>query len=252
MMPLAGQPMIGHVVQRAKSCALVNQVIVATSIEGSDDPIATYCHDARIECYRGSLSNVMSRYIEVLNSAASDYFVRITGDCPVIDPSFIDRQIRALRAHDGDHVWLANSISVLEGQGVHSTRSLRHVCEQSEHPDDLEHVGSRYFAEHPEEFRIVGMQPPQALLEAKWRLTVDEPADFEVMQALYEALWQGEPLQFTEALNWLAKNPQIANLNKVVEHSTINQELAQKRSSWSEHVELFCDWEDPYKVVSPN
>ena len=252
LMPLAGQPMIWHIVQRAKSCELVGQVVVATSLESSDAPLVAFCQSARIECYRGSLNNVMSRYIDVLDSVACDYFVRITGDCPLIDPSFIDRQIRALQAHNGDHVWLSDRVSVLEGQGVHSTRSLRHVNERSEYPDDLEHVGSRYFADHPEEFRIIGMQPPQALVEAKWRLTVDEPADFEMIQALYEALWQGEPIQLTQALNWLVQNPQIANLNKVVEHSTINQELARKRSSWARHVELFCDWEDPYKVIALN
>lgn len=243
--------MIWHIVQRAKLCELVDDVVVATSVESADDPLAAYCHSEGIQCFRGSLNNVMSRFIAVLDSFNPDFFVRITGDCPLIDPCFIDRQICALRAHNGDLVWLSDQVSMLEGQGAHSTRSLHYISEHSNYPDDLEHVGSRYLADHPEEFRIVGLQPPPALAKAEWRVTVDQSADFEMMQTLYEALWQGEPIGFSKAVDWLARNPQIANLNNVVEHSKINQELSKKRALWRKHVKLFCDWEDPYKVFRP-
>ena len=243
--PLAGQPMIWHIVQGARLSRWVDQVWVATSLEPSDDPLADFCAQANIPCHRGSLHNVLSRYLEVLDAHPHHYFVRITGDCPLIDPEFIDKQIQALQAHDGDLTWLAQSVSVLAGAGVHSTRSLRHIAQHSTHPDDLEHVGSRYLAEHPEQFRIIGLHPPTALTQAHWRVTVDEAADYELMHQLYTALWQGQPFTLSQALEWMAHHPDIAGYNQAVQHSAINQELHAKRRLWNRHIALFCDWDDP-------
>ncbi|MEE4204374.1 MAG: NTP transferase domain-containing protein, partial [Halieaceae bacterium] len=245
-----GQPMIWHIVQRARACQRVDQVVVATSVEPSDDPLAAFCAQADIPCHRGSLHNVLSRYLEVLDAHPHPYCVRITGDCPLIDPDFIDRQILALEAHDGDQTWLSAPAPVLGGQGVHSTRSLKAIAERSNHPDDLEHVGSRDLAEHPEQFRLIGLHPPKALSEANWRVTVDEAADYEMMQHLYTALWQGRPIALSDALDWMARHPELAAHNQAVPHSAINQALAAKRQAWAQHVDLFCDWDDP-RVLAP-
>ena len=240
--PLAGKPMIWHIVQRAKACEQVGEVVVVTSTDPSDDPLADFCGVSGIKCYRGELHNVLSRYTEVLEQSPHDYFVRITGDCPLIDPNFIDKQLLALRTFDADLVWLDTSVSVLEGQAAHSTRSLKVIASQSEHPDDLEHVGSRYLAEYPEEFRIIGMQPPESLSKLNWRITVDEAKDYEVMWHLYEALWDGDLIPLRLALVWLAQNSDVSELNKTVEHSAINQELAAKRLDWKHYLALYCDW----------
>ncbi len=248
--PLAGQPMIWHIVQRARACQRVEQVVVATSIEPSDDPLAAFCAGAGIDCHRGSLRKVLSRYLEVLDAHPHPYCVRITGDCPLIDPDFVDKQIQALQAHDGDLTWLSAPAPVLGGQGVHSTRSLKAIAEHSNHPDDLEHVGSRYLAEHPEQFRIIGLHPPEALIQANWRVTVDEAADYEMMQHLYTMLWQGEPIPLEDALAWMAKHPDLAGHNQAVPHSAINQELAAKRQAWARHVDLYWDWDDPSQSVT--
>ena len=224
--PLAGLPMIWHIVQRAKACENVGHVVVATSVDPSDDALAKFCTEADITCYRGSLSNVLSRYLAVLERYDYPYFVRITGDCPLIHPPFIDRQIEALIAHDGDLVRCDAPSTLLEGQGACSARSLRRVAEASDHPDDLEHVGARYYAEHPEEFRTIGLQLPPHLKDTNWRLTVDEAADYQMMAALYEALYQGRPISLEAVVDFLQCHPEVAALNGRVEHSAINQELA--------------------------
>jgi spore coat polysaccharide biosynthesis protein SpsF len=249
--PLAGKPMIEHIVQRARACQRVEKVVVATSAETSDDPLADFCTDAGIDCYRGSLHNVLSRYLEVLDVHPHTYYVRITGDCPLIDPDFIDKQILALQAHDGDLTWLSAPAPVLGGQGVLSTLSLKAIAERSSHPDDLEHVGSRYLAEHPEQFRIIGLHPPEALSVANWRVTVDEAADYEMIRHLYTALWRGEPIPFEDALAWMAEHPRLAGQNQAVPHSAINQELAAKHKASAQYVDLYCDWNNPLKIVNP-
>ena len=229
--PLAGQPMIWHIVQRARACQNVGQVVVATSVDPSDDALAKFCAETEIECYRGSLSNVLSRYLAILEHYDYPYFVRITGDCPLIHPPFIDRQIRALITHDADLVCGDAPSTLLVGQGACSTRSLRKVAHASDHPDDLEHVGARYYAEHPEEFRTVGLQLPLYLQDNRWRLTVDEAADYQLMVKVYEALYQGEPIPLTAVIAYLQRHPEVAALNLRVEHSAINQELAARRAA---------------------
>jgi spore coat polysaccharide biosynthesis protein SpsF len=250
--PLAGQPMIWHIVQRARVCQRVDQVVVATSVQSSDDQLAAFCVETDIPCHRGSLHNVLSRYLEVLDAHPHSYCVRITGDCPLIDPDFIDRQILALAAHDGDIVWLSEATPVLAGAGALSTRSLRFMAANSNHPDDLEHVGSRYLADHPHLFRIIGMHPPKVFTDANCRVTVDEAADYAMMRHLYAALWQGEPIGLGDALHWMAEHPDLAGQNQDVQHSAINQELAAKRQAWARHVDLFCDWDEPGVLVTSN
>ena len=243
--PLAGRPMISHIVERAQSCQYVDKVVVATSVESSDDPLADYCHQFGIPCYRGSLENVLSRYLEVLTNHPHRYYVRITGDCPLVDPDFIDRQIEGLVAHDGDQIYLLPPAPVLDGQGVHSVRSLRKIAVRSCHPDDIEHVGSRYQAENPEQFRIIGLTPPEELIESNWRVTVDEINDYKMMHALYAALWHGQPIALTDALAWMSQHPKLASINQSVTHSAINLELSAKQISWTRHIALFCDWNAP-------
>jgi len=192
---------------------------------------------------------VLSRYIEVLEDSPHDYFVRITGDCPLIDPEFIDKQILALQSHDADLVWLDPSVSVLEGQSVHSTRSLQLIASKSQHQDDLEHVGSRYLAEHPDAFCIIGMHPPEYLANIDWRITVDEPKDYDMMIHLYEHLWEGEQIPLEAVLMWSDQNPDLAKKNNSVVHSIINQDLAAKRKSWKQHIDFYCDWHNPQLII---
>ena len=172
---------------------------------------------------------MLDRFLAVLEQNPHKYVVRITGDCPLIHSPFIDRQIEVLHRYNADMVRLEKPSSVLEGQGVHSTRSLRHVAEQSNHPDDLEHVGSRYFSEQPELFRIVELQVPRQLIFTNMRLTVDEQNDYLLMSKLYENLYKGKPIPLEKVIAFLKNNPQFSTINQNVKHSMINQELASYR-----------------------
>jgi spore coat polysaccharide biosynthesis protein SpsF len=228
--PLAGKPMIWHIVERAKACRLVDRVVVATSTEPSDDALATFCEATEIPYYRGKLANVLSRYLEVLELHPRDYVVRITGDCPLIHPAFIDRQIEVLSEHDGDMVCVSQPATLLEGQGVHSSRSLWKVAKLSNNPDDLEHVGSRLFSEHPELFRRVELEIPADLAGDDWRITVDEEEDYQLMATLYGTLYQGSPIPLKHAITHLETHHELATLNRKVRQSAINEELSARRS----------------------
>ena len=231
LMPLAGKPMIWHIVKRAESCVNVDDVVVATSCEPSDDRLADFCYQSGIECFRGSLHNVLSRYLSILEIKSYDYVVRVTGDCPLIYPYLIDRQIELLHRHDADMVRLDYPSSLLEGQGVYSSRSLRYVSQRTNDPDDLEHVGSRYFCEHPELFRLVQLQVPKKLIHNKMRITVDEVADYTLMSELYDRLYEDKPISLERAISFLESQPILLSMTEGVKHSLINQELKSKRTS---------------------
>ncbi|MCD4653018.1 hypothetical protein K8T06_03695 [bacterium] len=231
---LAGKPMIWHSYQRTLQCQLVDRVVIATSAEKSDDPLAVFCEENNLNVFRGDLNNVLSRFLEILAKDPHPYFVRITGDCPLICPTFIDQQIMALNKFDGDMIWSKRSYSSLEGQGVHSSRSLVYINEETTDPEDLEHVGSKYIAENPTEFRIVEMDILEDLCVNKYRLTVDEENDYRLIKTLYDNLYNSEPIDLSDALRWLDSHQDVANVNKDVFHKRLNIELKEKRSLWAE------------------
>lgn len=227
MMDLAGRPIIWHIWNRARKCKEVERVVVATSEHESDDLLEEYCKKEGICCVRGPLDNVLERFMRVVEQYPCKYIVRITGDCPLIYPEFIDAQIKALRKFDGDTLCCDNHSSVIEGQGVMSLRALKYVCENSDDKDDLEHVGSPFIAKHPECFRIVEILLPKSLQVTDLRLTVDEPKDYELFKTLFEALWKGNDshIDLNEALIWLKDNPHIAQINAEIKHKPLNVEL---------------------------
>jgi len=230
---LARKPLIWHIYQRALQCKLVDKVIVATSLDKSDDLLADYCAENNLNVFRGSLNNVLSRFINILNIYPNKYYVRITGDCPLIFPRFIDEQIRILNDFNGDLIWSKDEVTVFEGQGVHSVKSLRYIAEKSNDPKDLEHVGNVYIANHPEQFKIVEVSFPGKYLQYKYRLTVDEEEDYQLMKIIYDNFKNSLPVDFMNAINWLIKNDDVVEINKTVRHKQLNIDLVDKRKQWA-------------------
>ena len=210
MRNLCGYPMIWHIFQRASSCKNVDKVVVVTSEDASDDRLSNFCMNNNIEVFRGDLTNVLSRFTRVIKKYKSDYFVRITGDCPLIHPQFIDKQIEALKFFNADFIRLSKSSAVLEGQLVQSSLSLLKAEKEIEKLSDLEHVGSQYFAVNINKFRVVKFSVPKAMSRNDLKITVDEEEDYLMMSKLYDELYSGVPICLIEAMEWLNLNPRVA------------------------------------------
>ncbi len=158
MSNLSGSPMIQRIYDLVKKCDYVDEVIVATSLEKTDDELFEYCRNNKINVYRGSLNNVLSRFVEIINQYNPKLIVRITGDCPFIYPVFIDKQIKIMLKTEADFIVSKNESMVLCGQSVHSSRSLLFVANNSNDADDLEHVGSPFFIRHHKMFKIIRLE----------------------------------------------------------------------------------------------
>ena len=230
---LAGRPMIWHIYKRAESCKYVDKVIVATSVEQSDDILSEYCLNSNLNIFRGNLNNVLDRYIQILTKENYKYFVRITGDCPLIHPHLIDSQIEALNNFDGDIVWAPTFGSIYEGQGVLSSRLLRTIYNKTDTPLDLEHVGSNYLVNHPQEFRIVDFKIPKNLIFKNIRITIDEENDYKLIQLIYNNLWKEEIIELKEVIRFLLVNQKIKVINKKIKHKEYNINVEKIKSTWS-------------------
>lgn len=208
---LGGAPLIARVVDRVRAAKRVEEVVVLTSVDASDDPLAAWLESANIQVRRGPLEDVLARYLALEAEFGPDYVVRVTGDCPLVEPTFIDAQVDALEAFDGDSCWvgLPGIDGTLGGQSVFSARALR-LAGASENPLDREHVGSFFFREQAHLLRIVELEVSDAFVRPGLRLQVDEPADLDFMNRLFREIDDAE-VSLIEILAWLESDGQVTN-----------------------------------------
>src|SRR5574338_858206 len=102
LLDIAGQPMLARVIERARRASTIDEVVVATTIDTSDDPIVDFCHQRGIAVYRGSVYDVLDRFYGAAKQAGAELIVRITADCPLIDPAVIDQVVAAFYDQSAD------------------------------------------------------------------------------------------------------------------------------------------------------
>ncbi len=228
---VAGAPLIQRVVERVRAATLVDQVVVLTSVDPSDDALVRELDRRGIPYRRGPLDDVLARFVALVEELSPRWLVRVTGDCPLVEPSFVDLQLDALSAFEADFVQVAGNqgavTGTLGGQAALAARALLRTLD-SDDRRDREHVGSFFFRRHRAEFRHVEVQVDPVYHRPGLRLCVDEPADLELVRRVYEHFGD-EPFTTADALRWLDAHPHVRALNAAVVESTDN--LALRRMS---------------------
>lgn len=208
---LAGAPLVVRIAERLRLARRVERVLVLTSLEPSDDELAETCGAAGIEVRRGPLDDVLARYLTLLDELGPRYVARITGDAPCVAPEFVDAQIDALSAFDGDVVELAGGPceGTLGGQGVISARALRSAAASSRDARDREHCASFELARRRADLRCVRLAIDPRYRVSGLRLAVDEAPDLALARAIFERFvpLQGVGFDLRDALDWLAREP---------------------------------------------
>ena len=231
--PLAGKPVLWHIYQRLNDCENIGKIIIATSTNSSDNPIESFCIENNFSIYRGSLNNVLSRFINILkNNSEYSYYVRVNGDSPLLSPMFVTNQINALFFYEGDITWSFNSSSIFEGVSVHSYDSLFTVDSKSNDIMDQEHVGNLFFSDHPELFKIVELIIPDEFVFNNIRLTLDEPEDYKLIKIIYDELWRGDPIKIEDVINFLMENKHLLDINKNIMHKNFNIYFKSAYDTW--------------------
>lgn len=211
--PILGVPMLIRQLERVKRAKMIDRLVVATSIDPSDDPIEDLCRQNGIECCRGDLKDVLDRFYQVAKSYRPEHIVRLTGDCPLIDPEVIDRVIRFYLDGGYDHASNGGEPTFPDGLDVEIFRfsALELAWQEARLPSEREHV-TPFIYTHPERFRTAQYKNHVDLSYLRW--TVDEPADFELVRIVYESLYPSRPdFSTTDILALIENRPELATMN---------------------------------------
>jgi spore coat polysaccharide biosynthesis protein SpsF len=212
LMPIVGQPMLRHELDRVRRARTLDALVVATSAEPGDDPIAQLCTDAGVDCFRGSLDDVLDRFYQAALAHRARIIVRLTGDCPLVDPALIDRVVEFFR-HGGFDL-AATADTFPDGVDVEAMRYdvLEQAWADATKASDREHV-TLFVRRQPGRFRIGRLASGADLSHMRW--SVDEREDLEFVRRVYDALYPANPAFTTEdVLALLAAHPHLAGLNR--------------------------------------
>jgi spore coat polysaccharide biosynthesis protein SpsF len=185
--PLAGKPVIRHVVERVASVLPVERIIVATSDQASDDPLASYVRQLGPAVVRGPLDDVAARFRQSLAAHPCEWFIRICADSPLLDPQLLQRMIGIAEGSDADLVTNIHPRTFPAGQSLELVRSATFLAIDAAalDRDDREHV-TRCYYRRPQAFRIVNVER-----EGGGRggdsLAVDTPEDLDRLNELLAA-----------------------------------------------------------------
>jgi spore coat polysaccharide biosynthesis protein SpsF len=212
--PLAGKPMIGHLIERLRVANRPDCIVLCTSTVGEDDRLAVIAADEGIDCYRGDPEDVLLRLTHAAEAYGVDTVISCTADNPLTDPEYVDRL--ADFHHDGDYDY-----SCIKGlpfgtfsYGL-SRPAMKKACEIKVTHDT--EVWGGYFTETG--LFDVGVLEVEddALRRPDLRLTVDTPEDFALMERIYDELYDGSPFSLREVVRFLDENPDLVTLNRDVE-----------------------------------
>ena len=243
---IAGQPMLARVFIRTSRAVTVTETIFATTTDASDDPVAEYCDWSGIPVRRGSLYDVLDRYYQSAKEAKADVVVRITADCPVIDPALIDDVVNAVISDQssvisGQFDFAANRLPPPWGRTypigldteVCTFAALERAWKEAKEPQHREHV-MPYFYEgvklitdnrslstgiSPRGFSIALLHHPTDFGDYRW--TVDTPEDLEFMRQVYNRFDGRDDFSWREVLDLVHDEPNLMKINAGVQHKTL-------------------------------
>jgi len=258
---IAGQPMLQRVFTRTSRAQTLDEVIFATTVNASDDPVAEYCEFSGIPFTRGSLYDVLDRYYQAASQSKADVVVRITADCPVIDPALIDDAVNAIWGRfegmpnpldSSDHPLLPDELvfavdfvcnrlpppwprtyPIGLDVEVCTFAALKKAWVEAKEPQHREHA-MPYFYEGVKLSAVsrrlsMGTSPRGfriAMLNhptdfGDYRWTVDTPKDLEFMRQVYSRFAGRDDFSWKEVLNLVHDEPELMNINAGVQHKAL-------------------------------
>lgn len=218
---IAGKPMLAWVVDRARLAQSVDEVIFATTTDPSDDPVAEVCAARGIRCFRGDLYDVLDRFYQAARQAGAGIVVRLTADCPLVDPGLIDATVAALEGHD----FAANRLpppwhrTYPIGLDVEACTfaALERAWREAGQPYQREHV-MPYLYDSEGRFRVRVIDHEQDYGDLRW--TVDTPADLELVRAIVSRFGGRQDFSWLEVLDLFQREPELARINAGVQHKS--------------------------------
>ncbi len=211
LMPMAGKPLLATLFRRLAAARCARRAVLATTESAKDDPIAAWAADNGVFCFRGSEDDVLSRYYHAAKALGSRHVMRVTADCPLVDPATCD-ELAALYLREGA-AYARTSDSFPDGLDceIFSFEALALAHHEARTKTEREHV-TAYLGLHPE--RVPQVQLDCAENGADLRVTIDYPEDFEVARTVLEALGPADPLfSCRDIIRFLRENGELRERN---------------------------------------
>ncbi|MDX1436971.1 MAG: glycosyltransferase family protein, partial [Anaerolineales bacterium] len=218
---IAGKPMLAWVIERAGLAERVDQVVLATSTNPDDDPVAQFCEQRNYTCCRGSLDDVLDRLYRAARQYEADTVVRLTADCPLIDPGLIDETVAAFMESQVDFAanrlpppWKRTYPIGLDTE-VCSIEALERAWQEADQPYQREHV-MPYLYEEPGRFtiKVIHHEPDYG----RYRWTVDTHEDLDLVRRIFAELPDHANFSWLDIIALFEAHPELAEINSHIRH----------------------------------
>jgi spore coat polysaccharide biosynthesis protein SpsF len=220
LLPVCGKPLLAHQIERLGRALKLDDIMVATTTNAADEPIAELAESLGVKCFRGSEEDVLGRVLGAAEASRADIIVEITGDCPAIDPGIVEEGIESFLTSDVDYV---ENIKYPGGMNyaVFATDTLTEV--ELVTRDDMaarEHVSLPIY-ENPEKYKLMRIEAYDPFRREDICIELDEPSDYEMIKRIFESLYPDNPqFTLTDILAFFKLHPEILKLNDDVRRKT--------------------------------
>jgi spore coat polysaccharide biosynthesis protein SpsF len=209
--PILQEPMIERQLERLDRVKGLDGVVVATSLDASDDPLVNYLESRRVRVIRGSLNDVLDRFITVLDEFGPESVVRLTADCPLVSPTVADQVISEFHASGASNTLQPTFPDGLDVEVVKAD-VLRWVAANSTDPHEREHVTLGVYR-RPDRFSLLNVRGSSDFSDLRW--TVDNSDDLEFVRSVYSRLYSENPeFEFEDVLSLLRAEPSLSRTNR--------------------------------------
>jgi len=218
LMDIEGKPMLWHVINRLKNAKKINEIILAIPDTRENDILEKFAKENNLKYFRGSEEDVLSRYYEAAKKFKVDVIVRITSDCPLIDPKVVDICIRRFLNEKCDYISNCFGDKVIFPRGldvsVFSFDALKKAHRNAIELYEREHVVPYIWENKKNEFVIgPGVEAPPEYARS-YRLTIDYPEDFTLVEKIYQKFYKpGKIINIHEVISFLDKHPEVVQIN---------------------------------------
>ncbi|OGS47955.1 MAG: hypothetical protein A3K68_07845 [Euryarchaeota archaeon RBG_16_68_13] len=219
---IGGRTMLARVIERTSRSKLIDRIVVATTTESVDEPVVAESTNLKVPIFRGSQEDVLDRYYRAAEEQDADPIVRITSDCPLVDPEVIDQVLALYRREMPDYA--SNVITRTFPLGldveVLSRDALARAWRLATKPFERAHV-TPFIYQRPDRFRLAALRADQDY--SKYRWTVDTPEDLEFVRAVYACLGVDGHFGWREILSLVEREPTLAAINRGVRQKALEE-----------------------------
>ena len=224
LMEACGKSMLELMVERVKCVNGLDEIILATTNNDTDDCLAFLAEKMGISCFRGSEHDVLGRILKASEEYNIDIIVELTGDCPLIDPACIEKVIDEFFQNKPDYATNALSKTYplgMEAQ-VFPSSILAEVAQLTNDPLDREHV-TLYIYKNTEKYNVLSISADGIHNRPEFQLTLDEKDDYKLIKNIFENLYIQKPdFTLSDIIQFLDRHPAIANVNSNVNRTILS------------------------------